>query len=134
MTNYGDHTDFRILKFTVKIEGRDDEITVPIYGAEEILMAIPEGTKYQSTIHFLALKSLKNFVYTQAAVKAGITVKKTVTELGDFEPREEPYSIEFKEDQTPSGFFFRGKCPVKSTYTLDGEVVLENSWTVEVTK
>lgn len=126
---------FEVIKFEVKVEGQDELIEVPVKGADEIFMKIPEGSKYTTSVYFKALKPLKKFKYIQIGKKAGITVKKTEKYLGDsFEPREEPYKVEFPLDETPSGFFFRGVCPMTSTYYVDDKEVLKIEWAVEVTK
>lgn len=129
------HPDFTVIKFTVDIDGFDEDVTVQVEGNDNIMLTIPEGTKYTTTIHFKANKKLEKFSYTQNAIKAGITVKKTDKYLGDvFEPREEPYQVKFEPDETPSGFFFRGKCGVRSDYKLNGEIVYAVDWVCDVTK
>lgn len=126
--------EFEVIKFTVKVEGLDELVTVPVKDADEIFMSIPEGSKYQTSIHFVIKKPVKKFKYLQIGKKAGITVKRNEVELGDFEPREEPYVVEFKQDETPAGFFFRGKCPMTSTYFIEDKEVLKTEWAVDVTK
>ncbi|EGV64594.1 hypothetical protein PSN45_004909 [Yamadazyma tenuis] len=127
--------EYEILKFVLKIEGREELLTVPVAGAENIEMSIPEGTNYVVTIYFKINKPVKNFKYIQIGRKAGIVVKRTERILGEsFEPREEPYSVEFDQETTPAGFLFRGKTPMTSTYYIDDKEIQTVDWTVEITK
>lgn len=127
--------EFEVIKFTVKVDGQEGVSTVPVKDNDNIYMSIPEGTKYTTSIHFKVFKPIKNFKYIQIGKKAGITVKKTEKYLGDsFEPQDEDYVIEFPEDETPAGFFFRGKVAMNSTYYLGDKDVLSVDWTVDITK
>lgn len=126
--------EFEVMKFTVEVEGTEGIQTVQVKDNDNIYMAIPEGSKYTTTIHFQANVPLKDFKYIQIGKKAGITVKKTERILGDFEPREELYSVTFEPDTTPSGFLFRGQCQMTSTYYLEGKEVHAADWIVDIVK
>lgn len=134
MSKLGEHSDFRIIKNVINIDGQDEPLEVQVYGADEIFVQIPEATEYQTHVHFVVLKPIKNLTYTLTAVKAGITVKKTVLEFGSYEPREEPYVFDCPRDKTPSGFLLRGKCPMTTVYSIDGGDSIEIKWTIDVTK
>lgn len=129
------HPDLEIIKFTVSLgEGKED-IVVPVNSMDEIIMAIPEHTEYQTTVHFFVRNNtIKNLHYKQEIKKGGWTVKTRRFEFGDeFEPREEAYSITFEKDITPGGFLFRALYPCVSTYYSGEEVLYEVPWVLEIT-
>ncbi|KAG7662176.1 uncharacterized protein J8A68_004304 [[Candida] subhashii] len=131
---FAQHENLILIKSTMSVEGREP-IDFPILDAESISAKIPEGSKYRNTLYFkVQNKPLKNFRYHQDVKKAGLTVKTRDLEFGDFEPSDEIYSVEYPEDETPSGFFSRGHFSAYSSYYAGDELLISHQWSLEICK
>lgn len=128
------HPDIEVLKFTLNVSGREPEDVI-VKGNDNIHFEIPEGTEYYMTIHFTVKNTtLKDLKYKQDVKKLTFVVKSRDVEIGPlFEPRDEPYVIDFGKDTTPSGFMFRGNFNCTLTYYANGEVLFAQDWTLTVT-
>lgn len=129
------HPDIEVLKFTLNVVGKEPE-DVQVKGNDDIHFNIPEGTEYHMTIHFIVkTRVLKDLQYKQEVKKAGFVVRSREVKIGpEFEPREEPYVVDFEKDTTPSGFMYRGSFNCTSTYRANDEVLFSLDWTLTVSK
>lgn len=124
-----------VLYFTLNVEGKDPE-DVQVKGNDNIHFDIPEGTEYFMTIHFVVKKeTLKDLKYKQEVKKAGFVVKSREVNIGpEFEPREEPYVVNFEKDTTPLGFMFRGNFDCTLTYFANDSTLFASNWKLTVSK
>lgn len=131
----GQHPDIEVRSILINIEGRDP-VEVIVWGNPNVHFEIPEATEYVMTLNFIVTNNtLKELKYKQEVRKAGFVVKTREVYVGDeFAPREEPYSVDFAKDTTPSGFMFRGNFNCTSTYLQGGDVLFAQDWTLTVTR
>lgn len=128
------HPDLEILRFTVKVEGKEP-VTVSAGDNDEVEFKIPESSSYTFTLHFkVKNRALNNLRYKQVVKRHGLTVKSRELDIGDFEPSTEEYSKEFPPDTTPGGFLVRGAYNATSTYFAGEEELKVVDWTLEITK
>lgn len=128
------HENLVLIKNTMRVEGKEP-IDFQILGVEAIHVKIPEGTKYRQTLQFeVKGRKLKNFRLHQEFKKAGITVRTRDLEFGEYEESEEPLTVDYPEDETPSGFFARGVVHATSMYYDGDELLISHDWTLEIVK
>lgn len=68
-----------------------------------------EGIRSYLQVTFSVSAPIRKLVCQRKVYKGPLCVNKDDTEMGDFDPREDPYEFNFAPIDTPSGFFVRGK-------------------------
>lgn len=127
--------NLEVLKFTVNYED-GTSFDVQVKGNDAIHILIPEATTYHMTIHFAVKgKTLTKLKYKQEVKKFSMTVRTRELSIGDeFAPLDEPYSVSFDKDTTPSGMMLRGDFDCLLTYYANDEQLYQVPWKLTVTK